>query len=130
MKLYHYIFIGGGLLLLLNTLFPPMIYENWGKSENGTTRYYTTRNFFATRQVVKKDFKTTGANGTEIREMKLNLKINISPLVVENSMIIGLMFLMIGLSLPRNGIKPNTIQKNTQQGVAGYPPQGVGSPER
>jgi len=98
MKLYHYILIIGGLLLTLNVIYPPMIYENY-KINDG---YKTARHFCTTSRIDRVNDDTQTGKFTYI------VKLNVSRLATQEFLIIGIMFIALGFSIPRDEATPPT----------------------
>ena len=99
MKLHNQILIYGGLLITLNALFPPMIYENRMINHS----HYTARHFFMTKTVTeplhKNDASHTNLTGRDTFESTVQL--NVSRLATQEFLIIGVMCIALGFTLPK-----------------------------
>ena len=98
MKIYHYILIIGGLLLTLNVIYPPMIYENYRINDG----YKTARHFCTTTRIERVNDNTQTGKFTYI------VKLNVSRLATQEFLIIGIMFIALGFSIPRDEATPPT----------------------
>ena len=127
MKKYQLILFVGGLLLSINAIFPPVTYERQYIDDRPLeqARLKTGRNFYAHNQF--KYLFDPGYNGID------NFQVNLPRLAVQEFIIIGVMLALMGLTI--KGSKPtekkllNGPENSTEQAGAGYPPQGVGSPD-
>ena len=110
MKLYHYILIGGGLLLTLNVIYPPMIYENW--KINGRNK--TTRQFFTTTKIdtgeatIDKTENVGNATVTTRSITTWDVHLNVPRLVTQNFIILGIMCIFLGFTIPKDEKSPTT----------------------
>ena len=106
MKLYHYILIIGGLLLTLNVIYPPMIYENRMINHS----HYIARHFFMTTIVTeparKNDASYTNLTGRDSFEFTVQL--NVSRLATQEFLIIGIMCIALGFTIPKDEAPPPT----------------------
>ena len=85
----------GGLLLALNALFPPMIYDNYTVND----RPKTGRHFFALDQLIYRDQVFMGSAGkTERRDAIYNIRIDLPQLATEEFIIAGLMIALVGIT--------------------------------
>ena len=107
MKIYHYILIVGGLLLTLNVIYPPMYYENYQINDG----YKTARHFITTTKVDKKDYEKEkieiiAPNVTVTRGGKFTyiVKLNVSRLVVQEFLILGIMSIALGFTIPKDKV--------------------------
>ena len=98
MKIHHYILIIGGLLLTLNVIYPPMIYENYRINDG----YKTARHFCATTRIERVN------DNTQTGEFTYIVKLNVSRLATQEFLIIGIMFIALGFSIPRDEATPPT----------------------
>ena len=106
MKICHQILIYGGLLITLNALFPPMIYDNY-KINDG---YKTARHFFMTTTVTEPAHNNdaTYTNLTGRDSFEFTVQLNVARLATQEFLIIGIMCIALGFSIPRDEVTPPT----------------------
>ena len=110
MKRYHYILIIGGLLLTLNVIYPPMIYDNWIiNGRNKTTRqFFTTTKIDTGEAVTEKTDKIGNATVTTRNITTYDVQLNVQRLVTQNFIILGIMCISLGFTLPKVEKAPPT----------------------
>ena len=110
MKIYHYILIIGGLLLTLNSIYPPMIYENWIiNGRNKTTRqFFTTTKIDTGEAITEKTEKVGNATVTTRNITTWDVQLNVPRLATQNFIILGIMCISLGFTMPKDEKTPPT----------------------
>ena len=108
MKIYHYILIIGGLHITLNVLYPPMIYENWTiNGRNKTTRqFFTTTKIDTGEPIIEKVEKVGNTTVTRRNITTYDVQLNAPRLVTQNFMILGIMCISLGFTIPKDEVTP------------------------
>ena len=103
MKLHHQILIYGGLLITLNALFPPMIYDNWMLSDGS---HKTLRHFFTTTECEVEIKPGPNVTASKYGKFPYKVTLNVSRLATQEFLIIGLMCIALGFTIPKDETTP------------------------
>ena len=98
MKIHHYILLLGGLLLTLNVIYPPMIYENYRINDG----YKTARHLCTTTRIDRVNDDTQTGKFTYV------VKLNVSRFATQGFIIIGIMCIALGATIPKDDTTPTT----------------------